>query len=119
MLNVAIVPTTHLLWVPLCPILICSLSVAFFLSIGVAIRDGMIRLKRLHQVPCSHCAFFTGDYRLKCTVHPCKALSEEAIGCLDYEPTVTSPRTSRVNSQHFCAKNSACCTSKCLPISHH
>lgn len=37
-------------------------------------------------MPCSRCAFFTGSYHLKCTVHPCKALSEEAIGCLDYEP---------------------------------
>jgi hypothetical protein len=46
----------------------------------------MARLRRLHQVPCSRCAFYTGDYRLKCTVHPCKALSEEAIACLDYEP---------------------------------
>jgi hypothetical protein len=112
MLNVATVPTTHLLWIPLCPILICSLLIAFLLSICVAIRDGVIRLKRLHQVPCSHCAFFTGDYRLKCTVHPCKALSEEAIGCLDYEPMVTSPRTSCVNSRHFRAKSSARCPSK-------
>lgn len=46
-------------------------------------------LKRLHQIPCSNCAFFTNDYRLKCTVHPLKALSEEAIGCQDFEPGTT------------------------------
>lgn len=73
----------HLL---LCPLLIWLVSVGFFLSVCFAVEDGFVRLRRLHQIPCSHCAFFTGDYRLKCTVHPCKALSEDAIDCLDYEP---------------------------------
>jgi hypothetical protein len=41
-------------------------------------------LKRLHQIPCSSCAFFTGDYRLKCTVNPVTAMSEEAINCRDF-----------------------------------
>lgn len=51
--------------------------------------QGINHLKKLHEVPCSGCAFFTNDYRLKCTVHPCKALSEEAIGCRDFEPGYT------------------------------
>jgi hypothetical protein len=55
-------------------------------------QDGMARLRRLHQVPCSRCAYFTGEYRLKCAVHPCRALSELAIGCTDYElKTATRP----------------------------
>jgi hypothetical protein len=29
--------------------------------------------------------FFTNDYRLKCTVHPVKACTEEAINCSDFE----------------------------------
>ncbi len=70
----------------LCPVVICILLITLFLAIALAIQDGMNRLKRLHQIPCSHCAFYTGDYRLKCAVHPCKAFSEEAIGCLDYDP---------------------------------
>ena len=41
-------------------------------------------LQRLHQIPCSNCAYFTGDYRLKCTVHPMMAMSETAIGCRDF-----------------------------------
>ncbi len=102
----------------LCPILICSLLVILCLSICAAVRDGITRLKRLHQVPCSHCAFFTGDYRLKCTVHPSKALSEEAIGCLDYEPIAASPRSNSVRSQCFCAKTTTNQTSTCLPINH-
>jgi hypothetical protein len=48
-------------------------------------KKNWIHLKRLHQIPCSNCVFFTGEYNLKCTVHPCNALSEEAIGCKDYE----------------------------------
>ncbi|OLP16987.1 hypothetical protein BST81_18575 [Leptolyngbya sp. 'hensonii'] len=79
-------PMIHFSITLLCPILIWILLVSFFLAVCLAVRDGITRLRQLHQVPCSHCAFYTGDYRLKCTVHPCKALSEEAIDCLDYEP---------------------------------
>lgn len=67
-----------------------SLIALFIWSLWRAGRDGVAQLQRLHQIPCAGCAFFTRDYRLKCTVHPVKALSEEAINCLDYEPT-TSP----------------------------
>lgn len=66
----------------------CELTFAglFVWSIWKAEKDGVARLHRLHQIPCSRCTFFTGDYRLKCTVHPTKALTEEAINCFDYEP---------------------------------
>lgn len=47
-------------------------------------KQAVDHLKRLHQVPCSNCAYFTGDYRLKCTVNPIVAMSEEAIGCRDF-----------------------------------
>ncbi|PSB41444.1 hypothetical protein C7B77_27395, partial [Chamaesiphon polymorphus CCALA 037] len=43
-------------------------------------------LQRLHQIPCHRCDFFTGEYNLKCAVHPYKAFNEEAIGCMDYQP---------------------------------
>ena len=39
--------------------------------------------KKMHQIPCTKCRFFTGDYRLKCTVNPHIANTEEAIGCSD------------------------------------
>ena len=48
-------------------------------------KSGISYVKRLHQIPCSRCVFFTGDYRLKCTVHPYSALTELAINCSDYE----------------------------------
>lgn len=83
---------------------ICTLTlIALFLwSICKATKDGIERLQRLHQIPCAGCAFFTGDYRLKCTVHPVKALSEEALGCLDYEPTASCTATVYEKwSKHF------------------
>jgi hypothetical protein len=40
----------------------------------------------MHQIPCTGCQFFTDDYRLKCTVHPSKANTEEAIHCCDFQP---------------------------------
>lgn len=48
------------------------------------LKQGFSYVKRLHQIPCNRCIYFTGDYRLKCTVHPMFALTEEAIGCMDY-----------------------------------
>lgn len=54
-------------------------------------KQGTNYIRQLHSIPCSQCAYFTGDYRLKCTVNPIVALTEEAIGCPDYEPTVKRP----------------------------
>ena len=48
------------------------------------LQQGTSYVRRLHNIPCSRCAYFTGDYRLKCTVHPTSALTEEAIDCMDY-----------------------------------
>ena len=54
-------------------------------NLYVTFHSGINYVKRLHQIPCSRCTFFTGDYRLKCTVHPYSALTETAINCGDYE----------------------------------
>ena len=61
-------------------ILILSVS-----SIWITLKKGASHVKRLHQIPCHNCDFFTNDYRLKCTVNPMKACTEEAIGCHDFE----------------------------------
>jgi hypothetical protein len=53
----------------------------------------------MHQIPCSHCQFFTANYQLKCTVHPIEALTEEAIHCPDYDPTQQAS-TSRLYSSY-------------------
>ncbi|BAU09991.1 hypothetical protein LEP3755_04690 [Leptolyngbya sp. NIES-3755] len=70
----------------LCCFCIFALLSVFLFSLSWAGQDGIKQLKRLHQIPCSRCAYFTGDYNLKCTVRPCEALTESAICCRDFEP---------------------------------
>lgn len=53
-------------------------------SLISCIVDAIAQAKRMHQIPCTKCRFFTGDYRLKCTVNPSVANTEQAIGCSDY-----------------------------------
>ena len=55
----------------------------FWRSIAIA-KQAVSHLKHLHQIPCDKCAYFTRDYRLKCTVNPTIAMSETAIGCRDF-----------------------------------
>ncbi|WP_071596202.1 hypothetical protein [Leptolyngbya boryana] len=86
--------------VQLCQVFFCcfcifALLTGFLFSLSWAGQDGMRRLRRLHRIPCSRCAYFTGDYNLKCTVRPCEALTEAAIQCRDFEPCSVSPAISR------------------------
>ena len=46
-----------------------------FYNIVFLLNYGIDRLQKLHQIPCSKCAYFTGDYRLKCPINPAIALS--------------------------------------------
>ena len=76
--------------VPIC--FFCAWTLVFLLAwnLWTAIRDGVTITKRLHQIPCANCQYFTGDYRLKCTVQPSIANSEEAIECLDFQAKTNS-----------------------------
>jgi hypothetical protein len=71
---------------PVCMIVVWTMLGSLSWLTWATLRAGWQHLRRLHQVPCDRCAFFTGDYRLKCTVHPYKALTEESLHCLDFEP---------------------------------
>jgi RNA polymerase subunit RPABC4/transcription elongation factor Spt4 len=71
--------------VPICFVMAWGLVLIVFWSIFAAFRDGMARVKTLHEIPCANCRFFTHSYHLKCPVHPSAALSEAAIGCRDFE----------------------------------
>lgn len=51
-----------------------------------AIGDAVARGKEMHRIPCSNCQFFTNDYRLKCTINPSIANTQEAVNCIDYNP---------------------------------
>lgn len=73
--------------VPICLISAWALVILVIWTATASIRDSVGRAKKMHQIPCANCQFFTGDYRLKCTVHPSNALSDDAINCTDYEAT--------------------------------
>ncbi|WP_225895745.1 hypothetical protein [Dendronalium phyllosphericum] len=64
--------------------------ILFFCSVCLTWNKGATYLKSLHQIPCSACEYFTNDHRLKCTVHPKKACSEQAINCIDFEPKTSA-----------------------------
>lgn len=70
--------------VPLCFVTAWTFVILSLWQTWTATRDGVKTVKRLHQIPCSGCQFFTGNYYLKCTVRPGAALTEEAIQCPDY-----------------------------------
>jgi hypothetical protein len=70
----------------LCPVMIWSVLMSFVLSLMVALEDAVKRLRRMHQIPCSRCQYYTGSPYLKCPIHPIMAFSEEAIDCRDFEP---------------------------------
>jgi hypothetical protein len=70
--------------IPLCFCLAWAIVILGLLTVLLAIKDGVANAKRMHQIPCSHCQFFTNDHRLKCTIHPSIANSEQAINCRDY-----------------------------------
>lgn len=68
---------------------ICLWTLVFFLIIQKTVRlskDAVAHLKKIHQIPCADCTFFTGEYHLKCPLNPTIALSEQAIDCQDFEP---------------------------------
>ncbi len=70
--------------VPICFVSAWGLLILLIWSLFSAASDVATVAKRMHEIPCAHCVFFTNDPRLKCPVHPTRAMSEEAIDCLDY-----------------------------------
>lgn len=56
-------------------------------SLWSAARDSFRRARRMHEIPCADCQYFSGNYVLKCPLHPKEALSEAAIACRDFEST--------------------------------
>ena len=80
----------------------CVIMILFVRSIWLTLKKGINYLKMLHQIPCHGCEYFTNDYRLKCTVHPIKACSEEAIACIDFEPKTSSCNACQNGRQKLC-----------------
>ncbi len=71
--------------VPLCLIIAWGFILMLVSSIIGMIVDVIKRSKKMHQIPCSDCQYFTNDYRLKCPVNPFQASTEAAINCQDYQ----------------------------------
>ena len=74
------------LLVPICFVCAWALVILLGWSIWTAARASVKTAQQMHQIPCSGCQYFTDDYRLKCTVNPSMANTEEAIECMDYQP---------------------------------
>lgn len=72
--------------VPICFFTAWYLVILVTWGLWTATRDTVKKAQEMHQIPCTSCQFFTNDYRLKCTVRPCTANTEEAINCMDYQP---------------------------------
>lgn len=70
---------------PICFISAWGLIFLVGWSLWSAMKDGVTTAQQMHQIPCAGCQFFTNDYRLKCTLHPSIANTEDAIDCMDYQ----------------------------------
>jgi hypothetical protein len=71
--------------IPICFVSAWTLAILLGWSFWSATRDSLKTAKKMHQIPCTKCQFFTNNYRLKCTVRPTIANTEAAIGCSDYQ----------------------------------
>ncbi|MEM9538914.1 MAG: hypothetical protein AAGA60_05300 [Cyanobacteria bacterium P01_E01_bin.42] len=71
--------------VPVCFIVAWGMTIAAILDIFSAIRDAIARGRQMHAIPCANCCFFTNNHRLKCTIQPSIANTEEAIQCRDFQ----------------------------------
>ena len=72
--------------IPICFVVAWTAIILVILNLWAAARDSVTTAKQMHQIPCTGCQFFTDNYRLKCTVRPSIANTEEAINCSDYQP---------------------------------
>ncbi|MDJ0661524.1 MAG: hypothetical protein QNJ42_18845 [Crocosphaera sp.] len=87
-LIISFIPVIEPLIIPLCLITTWVFILMLVSSIIGVIFDVIKRAKKMHQIPCSECQYFTNDYRLKCPVNPFQATTEAAINCQDYHQRV-------------------------------
>nr|WP_034934916.1 hypothetical protein [Gloeocapsa sp. PCC 73106] len=72
------------LLVPICFLFTWLFLLSLVLTLYNTLRETNAIAKQMHQIPCTNCQFFTNDYRLKCTIQPRAANTEQAIDCSDY-----------------------------------
>ena len=71
--------------VPFCFVLAWGLTIIALLGVFRAVRDAIATSQKMHAIPCTNCRFFTNNHRLKCTVQPFIANTEQAIQCREFE----------------------------------
>jgi hypothetical protein len=75
-------------WGVLSPVRFLFACLLLFLCIWSLVSPllaAIAKAKQMHSIPCTNCRFFTNDHRLKCTIKPQTANTEEAINCRDYQ----------------------------------
>lgn len=73
------------LLIPICFVIAWTIIILVCLNLWTATKDTIKTAQKMHKIPCHNCQFFTNNYRLKCTVNPYIANTEEAINCKDYQ----------------------------------
>ncbi len=74
----------------ICIVMAWGLTALLLWNLVVTIRRSAASVRKLHSIPCAGCQYATRDYRLKCSVRPIEAFSEQAISCQDFEPIEAS-----------------------------
>ncbi|AFZ45397.1 hypothetical protein PCC7418_3281 [Halothece sp. PCC 7418] len=72
--------------IPLCFVLAWGFILVLAWTLLSATYSAIQRGETMHKIPCTNCQFFTNDHRLKCTIQPLIANTEQAINCQDYTP---------------------------------
>ena len=67
-----------------------TMALAAWTVVG-AVRSALGNVRQMHKIPCAGCCYATRDHRLKCSVRPVEAFSEQAIGCQDFEAAGSYP----------------------------
>ncbi len=76
-----------ILWAPIGMLLGCSVIFFAVLKRWTFIKEEIsFNIKRLDEVPCKKCRYFSGNHYLKCAVNPSDAMTERATNCADYSP---------------------------------
>jgi hypothetical protein len=61
-----------------------SAVVLGFVQVWRMFTAGTAQARQMHRIPCANCQYFSGDYTLKCALHPSRAGTFEAIDCGDF-----------------------------------
>lgn len=68
----------------ICAALAWTITAMLILNVVAIARQGLVNARKMHRIPCANCLYATESYRLKCSVRPVEAFSEQAISCQDF-----------------------------------